>query len=60
MQNNENTVEETAIYTQDSCYEKSSIWSKLNFNWVYPIMEKAGEQTLSLEDLKGLRESKRV
>ena len=49
MQNTENKTE-TAIYTQDSCYEKSSLWSKLTFNWVYPIMEKAGQQTLSLED----------
>ena len=60
MKNNENTVEETAIYTQDSCFENSSIWSKLTYNWVYPIMEKAGKQTLSIEDFKGLRESKRV
>jgi hypothetical protein len=41
-------------------YEKASLFSRLTFKWVYPIMESAASNTLSLEDFKGLRVSKRI
>ena len=41
-------------------FEKASLFSRLTFKWVYPIMKSAASNKLSLEDFKGLRVSKRV